>query len=122
MSEAEDVKLLVLVRDLMSSGRIMAEAQAAGVTYKVIRDPAQMGQFAQSPARLLIVDLGLPGGTEAAAAWRKASEDQSRRVIGVAAHVDKPAMQQARQAGLDQVLTRGQFVNVLSEILRNVST
>jgi DNA-binding NarL/FixJ family response regulator len=103
----------------MFSGKILAEARAASVTVQVIRDPARMDEHAQSPARLLLVDLNLPGAIEAAAAWRDASQAHDRLVIGFVSHVDTPTIAQARQAGLDHVLPRGKFVQVLPEILKS---
>lgn len=103
--------VLVLVRDLMFSGRIGATARAANVTVTFLRDPAALGN---TPGTRLIVDLGQPGALDAAAAWAR---EYSGEVIGFVAHVDAATISRARAAGIDRVLTRGQFVQVLPELL-----
>jgi hypothetical protein len=103
--------VVVLVRDLMFAGRIGATARAAGVALKLIRDPAAL---AGSNGRLLIVDLNQPGALEAAVVWKGAS---SAAVVGFVSHVDAETIARARLAGIDRILPRSQFVNVLDELL-----
>ena len=103
--------VLVLVRDLMFSGRIGATARAANVPVTFIRDPARLES---ETGHRLIVDLGQAGALEAAAAWR---ERTAGEVVGFVAHVDAETIRRARAAGIDRVLTRGQFVQVLPELL-----
>ena len=104
-------RVLVLVRDLMFSGRIGATARAANVPITFLRDPAAL---ANTPGTRLIVDLGQPGALDAAAAWMQAN---SGEVVGFVAHVEADTISRARAAGIDRVLTRGQFVQVLPELL-----
>jgi hypothetical protein len=107
--------ILVLVRDLMFSGRILAEARAAGVDVKVIRDPGQLENAAPASSRLMIADLNLPGAIVAAAAWRQRS---GGAVVGFVSHVDGAAIAEARAAGIDQVLARSGFVQLLPSLLQ----
>ena len=106
--------ILALVRDLMFSGRIMAEARAAGANVRVIRDPKQIENLGDTPANLMIVDLNLPGAVEAAGEWQKAA---GRRVVGFVSHVDAETISRARSVGLEQVLARSRFVQILPELL-----
>jgi len=116
MSESEPATpILALVRDLMFSSQIMAEARAAQASVKIIRDPAEVEKFAQSPAQLMIVDLNLPGAIPAAAAWRKIA---GRSVVGFVSHVDVEAISQAKEAGIDQVIARSRFVQILPNLVR----
>jgi hypothetical protein len=115
MSEPEASPILVLVRDLMFSGRIIAEARAAGATIKPIRDPNDLSKFADSGASLLIADLNLPGAIPAAAEWRKAP---NRTVVGFVSHVDAQTINEAKAAGIDQVLARSRFVQTLPDLVR----
>ena len=111
-------QILVLVRDLMFSGRILAEARAAGVNVKVIRDPGQIAkldQASQPVPGLMIADLNLPGAIAAAAEWRRLTNGT---VVGFVSHVDAEAIAEARAAGLDQVLARSRFVQVLPDLLK----
>jgi hypothetical protein len=110
VTESELQPILALVRDLMFSGRIAAEARAAGVNCKIVRDPAKL----PAEGTLLIVDLNLPGAVEAAAGWQKGGGV----AIGFVAHTDEQIIAQARQMGIQQVLARGRFVQILPELLR----
>jgi hypothetical protein len=116
MPEGDSPLILVLVRDLMFSGRILAEARAAGVNVKVIRDPAAIENAATADSKLMIADLNLDGAIAAAATWRQLAGGM---VIGFASHVDSETIAQARSAGLDQVLARSQFVRVLPDLLKS---
>jgi hypothetical protein len=119
MSETVEVPVLVLVRDLMFSGRIMAEARAAGATIKSIRDPNDLAKLAEGDSTLLIADLNLPGAIPAAAQWRDAG---NRTVVGFASHVDAQTINEARTAGIDQVLARSRFVQILPDLLKKPET
>jgi DNA-binding NarL/FixJ family response regulator len=106
------MRMLVLVRDLMFSSRITAEAKAEGVVVKLLRDPAAL---AGEAGDRLIVDLNLPAALEAAAQWKQRT---GGAVVGFVAHVDTETIQQAQAAGLDQVLPRSRFVAILPQLLR----
>jgi DNA-binding NarL/FixJ family response regulator len=109
-------RVTVLVRDLIFSSRIAAVARAAGVPITLLRDPARLADPA--PPRgpgLLIVDLNLPGSIDAATQWKHASP--SREVVGFVSHVDAATIDHARAAGLDRVLPRSRFVEILPELL-----
>ncbi|MGD0461253.1 MAG: response regulator [Tepidisphaeraceae bacterium] len=115
MSEAESPAILVLVRELMFSGKISAEARAAGVAIKIIGNPADLALFAQTTAGMLIVDLNLAEAIVAAAAWGRVA---GRCVVGFVSHVDAQTIARAREAGIKQVLARSQFVSILPELVR----
>ena len=114
MSEAESPLILVLVRDLTFSGRILAEARAAGASVKVIRDPAQVSKLDGVGGNLMIVDLNLPGAIAAAGQWRQTA---GRTFVGFVSHEDAQTISQARSAGVDQVLARSRFVQILPDLL-----
>lgn len=109
MSDSD--RVLALVRDLIFSSKITAEAAAQNTAVTVIRDSQKLGE---QPGRLLIVDLNLPGSIPAAAAWRAAT---LRPVVGFVAHTDAATITAAREAGIDQVLARSRFVQVLPQLL-----
>jgi hypothetical protein len=107
--------ILALVRDLMFSSRISAEARAAGVVLKIIRDPAALEKEPQD-SRLLIVDMNLDNAIPAAGAWRTRT---GGTVIGFVAHTDADAISQGKSKGFDQVMPRSKFVTLLPQLLRN---
>jgi hypothetical protein len=100
-----------LVRDLLFTSRITTAARAANVPHTVIRQPADL---AMTPARRLLVDLNLPGALDAAAEWKRVT---SCPVTGFVSHVDAETISRARAAGLDEVLARSRFVEILPDLL-----
>src|SRR5258705_512443 len=102
---------VVLVRDLLFSSRIGATARARNVNVKMLRDPAAL---AEANASQLLVDLDQTGAIEAAAAWKTRT---GGRAPGFVPHANAAAIRRARDAGLDQVLARGAFVEALPRLL-----
>jgi hypothetical protein len=107
--------ILALVRDLIFASRITATAAGAGVAVTLVRDPLVLE--AQPPANRLLVDLNLAGAIEAAAAWMRANPGSD--VVGFVSHVDKATIDHARASGIDRVLARSRFVEVLPELLQS---
>lgn len=104
--------ILIFVRDLIFSSRIVEAARDAGVAFKVVRKPEALQVEA---GRLLIVDLNLDGAIKAAGAWREAT---GTPVIGFVSHVDTEVIASAKAAGIDQILSRGQFTQLLPSLIR----
>ena len=111
-SPQPDSTVLVLVRDLMFSGRIGATARALNVPVKLIRDPAAL---VGAKGHRLIVDLNQEGALDAAVAWKGRC---SGEVVGFVSHVDVETIARAKAAGIDQILPRSRFVEVLGSLLR----
>ena len=107
--------VIVLVRDLMFSSRISATARAVNAPVVMIRDPQALKD---KPGRLLIVDLNQDGALEAAIAWKGAT---GAHVVGFVSHVDAGTIAKASAAGVDQVMARSKFVNVLADLVRPAS-
>jgi sugar/nucleoside kinase (ribokinase family) len=108
--------VIALVRDLMFSSKISSTARALNISVKIVRDPARL---ADQSGNCLLVDLNQDGAISAAAQWRQA---MGRTVIGFVSHVDATAISAARQAGIDQVMARSQFVNSLESILQKAAS
>jgi hypothetical protein len=104
---------LVLIRDLMFGSKVRAAARAVGVEIEFAGSPAAL---AGKIADRLIVDLNQSGNLDAAIAWKGASAD--RRVIGFASHVDIDTLNRARAAGIEQVMSNGQFSASIDSILK----
>jgi hypothetical protein len=105
--------VLVLVRDLIFAGRITATARELAVAATLVRDPAKL-PTETSTAGLLIVDLNLAGAIDAARQWKRAT---GGAVTGFVAHTDAETIAAARAAGIDRVLARSRFVEVLPALL-----
>lgn len=108
---------LALIRDLMFSSRVSSTAAQLGVPVKMLRDPARL---AGEAGVRLIVDLNLPGAVDAAKRWKLAGEnEQVRTALGFVSHVDAETIHKARAAGIDRVIARSQFVQILPELLQS---
>jgi hypothetical protein len=109
--------VLLLIRDLMFMARVTGTAKELGVAVKVVRDPAKLAPEAEAGVGgRLIVDLNLEGAIEAAAAWKTATAGS---VTGFVSHVDSETIRRAREAGIDRVMPRSQFVQVLPDLLKS---
>ena len=104
--------VIALVRDLVFASKITATAAGTGVCVRLVRDPKALGT---TPAQRLIVDLNLPGGIEAAQAWKR---EAGGEVVGFVSHVDTETIDRARAADVDRVLARSRFVELLPELLQ----
>jgi hypothetical protein len=106
----ETPPILLLCRDLMFVSKVTASARAQGLPLRVIRESSKL------PAEgvKLLVDLNLEGAIEAASSWKAAT---GGRAIGFVSHVDTAAIENARNAGLDEVLPRGRFSATIDQIL-----
>jgi hypothetical protein len=107
--------VIVLVRDLMFVGRITATAKAEDAEIKLVRDPASLVGVDVQATRL-VADLNLPGAIEAAVSWKGAAA--GREVVGFVSHVDADTISRARSSGIDQVMARSRFVEVLPALLK----
>jgi DNA-binding NarL/FixJ family response regulator len=109
--DAQDSGIVAVVRDLMFSSRITAAARSQGRIAKIIRDPQQL---AGQTASLVLIDLSQPDTIEAAVRWKASN---TGKVIGFVSHVDAETIARAREAGIDRIMPRGQFVLELAQIL-----
>ena len=109
MSDSPTV--IALVRDLMFASRITASARTQGLTVKIVRSAATLEQLA---GVRLIVDLAEPGTISAAVTWKQRSGGQ---VVGFVSHVDQQTIADARQAGIDRILSRGAFTAQVDRLI-----
>jgi hypothetical protein len=113
MPETNVQPVIALVRDLILGSRISSAAAGLGIGLRTVRDAAQLAQI---DGDRLLVDLNLQGAIEAAAAWKDGAA--GRRVVGFVSHVDAETASRAREAGIDRVLARSRFVELLPDLLR----
>jgi hypothetical protein len=109
MSDAP--RVFALVRDLMFASRIFASARTQGLSVKIVRTAAALEQVA---GQRLIVDLAEPGAINAAVAWKQRSGGQT---VGFVSHIDQQTIADARQAGIDRILSRGGFTAQLDRLI-----
>lgn len=108
--------ILVAVRDLLFRSKIDAAAARLGVPIRV----ASRGKPLSDAIRELgegtvLADLGDPGVLDEVRAARSGAHV---RVVGFLGHLQEELARAAKDAGVDEVLTRGQFVQRLDDLLR----
>lgn len=110
-------EVLLVSGDLFLGSRVRASAQAAGRTLDAAGSGAMaLERIAAGAYRLVLVDLETPGlRIDELIAARPA--EKSPAVIAYGPHVHEARLDAARQAGCDQVLTRGQFDASLPQLL-----
>jgi CheY-like chemotaxis protein len=113
------MRIVAGISDLMSSTRVRDTAAALGHECAVVRDVSALGDAAAG-ADLVIVDLDATTGDGPSAVSAVASRDIP--VIAYGGHVHADRLAGARAAGAVMVLTRGDFVRRLPDLLGAVPT
>jgi hypothetical protein len=110
--------VILAVRDLVFRSKIFAAAERLGVPVRFAPRGTPLSQAARDLGPgTLIADLAEPGVIDQVAAAKSAG---ATRVVGFLGHLQEDLMAAARQAGVDEVLTRGQFVQRLDELLQDL--
>jgi DNA-binding NarL/FixJ family response regulator len=108
--------VLVAVRDLVFRSKIHAAAERLGVPIQLAPRGAPLADAARALGPgTVIVDLAEPGILDQI---RAAKATPGLRVIGFLGHLETDLARDAAQAGVDQVLSRGQFVQRLDGLLQ----
>jgi DNA-binding NarL/FixJ family response regulator len=108
--------ILVAVRDLVFRSKIHAAAERLGVAVRFAPRGTPLEEAAREAAGgTLLADLSEPGAIDGV---REAKRGGRLRVIGYLGHLQEDLKRQALEAGVDEVLTRGQLVGRLEEILQ----
>lgn len=111
--------VLMLTQDLVFSSRVSGSATAAGTPLRVVRSGEELLRDAEAQADLglVILDLTTPGCDVAGILEHLRQRQPPPKVVAYAPHVVRGALEQARAAGCDQVLTRGQFHRGIDQLL-----
>ena len=108
--------LIVAVRDLAFRSKILAAAERLGVEVRLAPRGAPLSQAARDLGPgMVIADLGEPGVVAEIPAAKQAG---ATRVVGFLGHLQEDLMRAAAEAGVDEILTRGQMVQRLDGLLR----
>jgi hypothetical protein len=110
------MSILVAVRDLVFRSKIHAAAGRLGVPVRLAPRGLPLADAVRElGGGVALVDLSEPGVLEQVRAAKQAG---GVRVVGFLGHLDVDLARAAREAGADEVLSRGQFVQRLDELLR----
>jgi hypothetical protein len=108
--------ILVSVRDLVFRSKIHAAAERLGVEVRFAPRGTPLSEAARTLGRgTVIADLGEPGVLDEIRAAKAAG---GVRVVGFLGHLEVDLARAASEAGVDEVLSRGQFVQRLDGLLR----
>lgn len=118
--------LLYLAADLIWATRIKGVAEALGLPARPVRSLEMLeARLADSRVSAILLDLEKPDEALAMIGRLRGAgaseQDRSVRILAWAPHVHKDLMQQARDAGADEVLPRGAFDRNLGEIMLKLS-
>lgn len=116
--------VVALVEDLMFTSKIRSAAIQLGVPVTFVRSVDTALAFMRAaPPALVIMDLNSrrldPLGT--LAAMKSDASLAGIPIVGYVSHVDAATIDQARSAGLGEVLARSAFAERLGEILRRAA-
>jgi hypothetical protein len=108
--------IVVAVRDLVFRSKIHAAAERLGIEVRFAPRGAPLADTVKDAAgATVLADLGEPGLVEQVPDAKRAA---SVTVVGFLGHLQEDLMARAREAGVDEVLTRGQFVARLDALLQ----
>ena len=108
--------VILAVRDLVFRSKILAAAERLGADVRIAPRGTPLAEAARAHGPgTLVVDLGEAGVVEQIPAAKEAG---AARVVGFLGHLQADLLEASRGAGVDEVLTRGQFVQRLDDILR----
>jgi len=118
--------LLYFAADLVWATRIKALANDLGISARPVRTLDMLNaRLAEGGVKALLVDLDSPDLALQLIARLKGDaaspSERSVRVLAWGPHVQRDLFQQARNAGADEVLTRGAFDHVLPDLLTRFS-
>lgn len=119
--------LLYFAADLLWATRIKALANDLGISARPVRNLDMLNaRLAEGGVRGVVLDLDAPEvALQLLARLKGEGVSEAERAIRVLAwgpHVAKELFQQAREAGADEVMTRGAFDHALPEILARLSS
>lgn len=98
---------LLITTDLMISSTLDGAARAAGVDLNT-KAPANLGGSADGAA-LVAIDLAAPISDIAALVAQLRNAAPAAKIIAFGPHVHVDKLEQARTAGCDAVMSRGEF-------------
>lgn len=112
--------IAILTQDLMMSSSVSAVARAKGLEFKTANNTERLVTLLREhPVSTLFVDLQHPGLelSTLMASLKASCPVDLPKIIAYAQHVHVDLLSQARQAGIGNVLTRGQVHGGLETLI-----
>lgn len=113
------LRILLVSPDLMVGSRLAGLARAAGATF----EQRHAAGGAAAGFDIVILDLqGLPAGPAATIAGLRAAgaDDAACKLVAFGPHVATALLEEAREAGADAVVSRGEILGSFAAVLDRV--
>jgi CheY-like chemotaxis protein len=110
----------MFTRDLFFGSKVTGTASAMGLHVELEADIERgLSKLAGGGYRCVILDLAMPrlSPADVVAAVNNSTAKDRPRVIAFGAHVHTARLEEAREAGCDDVMPRSRFSTELAEIL-----
>lgn len=111
----------LLTRDLLFSSRVRSVAQGAGMHLIMADDLSQLSAALRERQNtsLVLIDLAQPGlDVEQVVTEVRRLPPPTRTIVAFGPHVQADLLARAREAGCDEVLTRGEFNKRMAAVLQ----
>jgi DNA-binding NarL/FixJ family response regulator len=113
------MQAVLLTRDLTVVSRVQGACAKLGATMRTESDLERIiAGFSGEPADLVILDLSMPQLDVASLVSAAKAGSAASKVIAFGPHVHAERLAAAREAGCDEVVSRGQFFAQLDTILQ----
>lgn len=113
------LRLLIVCNDLFFSTQLRSAAERAGAEVDLELQGSQAAAHATAERYdVVVIDLESPG-LNLQGLMASLKEGSRPRVIGFGPHVQEQRLTAAREAGCDQVVSRGRIAVSLPQFLRN---
>jgi hypothetical protein len=109
MTEPVLPTVIFLSGDLVFAGRLKSVCEPAGARFLFGANLPDLEAEQADAVRLVVLDLGTRSGLTGELVPVARERFPGARLVAYAPHVHKGRLEAARQAGFDDVLTRGQF-------------
>ena len=116
------MSILLLTSDLMVSSKVAAAAERASREIDTaLSVDALLEKAAATPPAAVILDLSVPGLDLPPLIAQLRGGPQPPTIIAFAPHVPAALLDAAREAGCEEVLTRGDFHRRMDEVLAKIA-
>ena len=114
--------ILVVAQNLIFLPRVESAAVPFGIKVRLAATAEKFGELhRQADVLLVLVDLEGSRGAWAAVVGRLVASESRPRIVAYGPHSDVETLDLARNAGCDQVLTKGQFSSTLHDLVRTAA-
>jgi DNA-binding NarL/FixJ family response regulator len=112
------MSVLLYSADLTVMSRVQGAATAAGSRARVVNSIGALDEALGEEQLVLVIDLSAPNVDIAALVENFKAASPSGRVVAFGPHVHEQRLAAAREAGCDEVMSRGQFFAQVDALLK----